>query len=177
MKKLWLFIPLIVISCSKDAKIGTADSNDSISILGEPIIPEFDSLVYKDSLIQNAPITKKVNSEGVMREDKGEQIVRVVDASALPFTIGEKFDEGHRELVIKIQDFKGDKISALITPSDREMNVRLNELHLSNGKQDGPFGKELINYPVKNASDVVLIIGKDNMASGKDLGSFKVYVD
>ncbi len=177
MKKLWLLIPLILFSCTKDTKIdGSSNVEDSISILGEPIIPEYDSVAFKDSLIRNAAVTKKVNKEGVMREDKGEQIVRVVDASALPFTIGEKFDEGHTELVIKINDFDGEKISAFVTPEEKDMNIRINEIHLSNGKQDGPFGRELKNYTVNNAKDVVLIIGKSNMASGKSSGSFKVDV-
>ena len=134
MKKInWLLIPLLILSsCKKDSSVADASKEDSASFLGDPIIPEVDSAVYRDSIVNNAAMTKKVLKDGIMRVDEGNKIVREVDASAIPFNLGEAFSEGHDQLVLKITNFKGNEISAIVVPENKDMNIRINTIELSN---------------------------------------------
>ena len=179
MKKInWLLIPLLILSsCKKDSSVADASKEDSASFLGDPIIAEVDSAVYRDSIVNNAAMTKKVLKDGIMRVDEGNKIVREVDASAIPFNLGEAFSEGHDQLVLKITNFKGNEISAIVAPENKDMNIRINTIELSNGTKDGPFGHELKNYKVEKSDEVILSIGKNNMASGELKGNFNIRIE
>lgn len=179
MKKSLLLIPLIVISCKKEANLSETTGKDSTIVTEQPM-PEShtDSAAIrkKDSIINNAPVTKEVLRKGVMRSEKEGQIIRTADASQLPFTLGEQFTKDNQELILKITNYEKPSIKAAISTKEKDFNIRFNQIKLPNGEYDGPFGRE-INYEIPGKGEVWLIIGKSNMASGNTKGNFSIQVD
>ncbi|WP_326982126.1 hypothetical protein VUJ46_18230 [Chryseobacterium sp. MYb264] len=179
MKKILLLIPLLIISCKKDAPVTENPSQDSVAV-SEQKNPDsgLDSVAIrkKDSIINNAPVTKEVLKKGVMRNEKEGQIIRTADAEQLPFKLGEQFTKDGQELVLKITDYNKPTIKASIITKEKDFNIRFNQIKLPNGDYDGPFSRD-ITYDVKGKGEVWLIIGKSNMASGKTTGSFTVSVE
>lgn len=178
MKKSLLLIPLIIISCKKEAAITETPSKDSVAVSEMPE-PKVDSVAIrkKDSIINNSPVTKEVLRSGVMRNNtKDGQIIRTADASQLPFTLGEEFTKDNQELILKITDYEKSDIKATISTNEKDFNIRFNQIKTPDGKYDGPFGREL-THGVSGKGEVWLIIGKSNMASGNTKGSFKVSVE
>ncbi|SHM22258.1 hypothetical protein [Chryseobacterium polytrichastri] len=177
MKKSLLLIPLIIISCKKEATITETPNKDSMMVTEMPE-PKVDSVAIrkKDSIINNSPVTKEVLRSGVMRNTKKGQIIRTADASQLPFTLGEEFTKDNQELILKITDYEKSDIKAKIVTNQKDFNIRFNQIKLPNGKYDGPFGREL-THEISGKGEVWLIIGKSNMASGNEKGSFKVSVE
>lgn len=181
MKKSLILIPLIMLSCKKEAAITENQiQTDSATVVAEAV-PEANAesiavTEMKDSVVNNAPATKEVLRRGVMREVVGNKIIRIADAEQLPFSIGEEFDKDGQEFILKIQNFANDKISASVKPQYDVQNIRINQIKLPNGEMDGPFGRELNNYEVPQKGEVWLIIGRSNMASGETKGNFTVNV-
>jgi len=179
MKKSLLLIPLIIISCKKEANITETPSKDSMAVTEMPDSPsKVDSAAIrmKDSIINNSPVTKEVLKTGVMRNMKEGQIIRTADASQLPFTLGEEFTKDNQELVLKITNYEKPDIKATISTKEKDFNIRFNQIKTPDGKYDGPFGRE-ITHEVVGKGEVWLIIGKSNMASGNTKGNFKVSVE
>jgi hypothetical protein len=179
MKKSLLLIPLIIVSCKKEDTLTATANKDSIVVSQQPdAAGKVDSAAIrkKDSIVNNAPATKEVLKDGVMRSVKGGQIIRTVNASQLPFTLGEEFTEDNQELLLKISDYDKPKIKGTISTKQNDFNIRFNQIRLPNGDYDGPFGRD-ITYDVKGKGEVWLIIGKSNMASGNTKGSFTVSVE
>ncbi len=179
MKKSLLLIPLIIISCKKDPAVTEVSHKDSTMVTEMPdSVHKADSAVLrkKDSIINNAPVTKEVLRKGVMRSEKDGQIVRTADASQLPFTIGEEFKKDDQELVLKLTNFEQAHIKAKISTKEKDFNIRFNQIKLPNGNYDGPFGRE-ITYDIPEKGEVWLIIGKSNMASGNTKGHFTVSIE
>ncbi|NML70249.1 hypothetical protein HHL23_10615 [Chryseobacterium sp. RP-3-3] len=179
MKKSLLLIPLIIISCKKEANISETPNMDSAVVTEMPdASAKADSaeLRKKDSIINNAPVTKEVLRKGVMRSEKEGQIIRTADASQLPFTLGEEFTKDGQELVLKLTHYDKTTIKAKISTNEKDFNIRFNQIKLPNGDYDGPFSREII-YETKGKGEVWLIIGKSNMASGNTIGSFNVSVE
>lgn len=179
MKKALLLIPLIIISCKKETPVSETVTNDSMAVTEQPDPKsQLDSaaLKKKDSIINNAPATKEVLRQGVMRTEKEGQIIRTADASQLPFTLGEEFTKENQELVLKITNYNQPSLKATITTHEKDFNIRFNQIKLPNGKYDGPFGRE-ITYEIPGNGEVWLIIGKSNMASGNTKGGFSVSVE
>ncbi|PQA91678.1 hypothetical protein B0A69_17945 [Chryseobacterium shigense] len=178
MKKSLLLIPLIIISCKKEANISETPNRDSAVVTEMPDAARADSaeLRKKDSIVNNAPVTKEVLRKGVMRNEKEGQIVRTADASQLPFTLGEEFTKEGQELVLKLTHYDKPNIKAKISTNEKDFNIRFNQIKLPNGEYDGPFSRE-ITYEIKGKGEVWLIIGKSNMASGNTIGSFNVSVE
>ncbi|MBT2622160.1 MULTISPECIES: hypothetical protein [Chryseobacterium] len=178
MKKSLLLIPLIIISCKKEANTETANK-DSIMVSEQPH-PESSvdsvALRQKDSLINNSPVTKHVLKKGVMRSEKEGQIIRTADASQLPFTVGEQFTKDGQELILKITNYNKADLKAFISTKEKDFNIRFNQIKLPNGDYDGPFGRDIF-YQVAGRGEIWLIIGKSNMASGNTKGSFSVSVE
>lgn len=178
-KSVLLFIPLLFIACKKEIPVTETTMKDSVIVNEKPVPqPGSESLDIreKDSVINNAPITKEVLRTGVMREEKDRVIVRMADGERLPFTIGEEFTEKHDKLILKIANFNKSKISAKIAIKQQDFNIRFNQIKLPDGKMDGPFMRE-ITYDVTKPGEIWLIIGKNNMADGKTTGSFSVTVE
>ncbi|GAB0156411.1 hypothetical protein CHRYSEOSP005_16760 [Chryseobacterium sp. Alg-005] len=179
MKKVLLLIPLIIISCKKETHVSETANNDSIMVTEQPDPhAQADSAAWKkkDSIINNAPETKKVLREGVMRTEREGQIIRTADASQLPFTLGEEFTKDNQELVLKITNYDQPTLKAKISTHEKDFNIRFNQIKLPNGEYDGPFGRE-ISYEIPTTGEVWLIIGKSNMASGSTKGGFSVSVE
>lgn len=179
MKKSLLLIPLIIISCKKEASIPEGSGKDSTVVTEMPdSVYKTDSaaLRKKDSIINNAPATKEVLRKGVMRNEKEGQIIRTADASQLPFTLGEEFTKDDQELVLKLTHYDQPNIKAKISTKEKDFNIRFNQIKLPNGDYDGPFGRD-ITYETPGKGEVWLIIGKSNMASGNTQGSFTVSVE
>ncbi|AKK73078.1 hypothetical protein OK18_11035 [Chryseobacterium gallinarum] len=179
MKKSLLLIPLIIISCKKEANVPDVAGKDSTVVTEMPdSVQKTDSAALKkrDSIINNAPATKEVLRKGVMRSEKEGQIVRTADASQLPFTLGEEFTKDDQELILKLTHYDQPNIKAKISTKDKDFNIRFNQIKLPNGDYDGPFGRE-ITYETPGKGEVWLIIGKSNMASGNTKGNFTVSVE
>jgi len=179
MKKLFLLIPLLIISCKKESSVTETQNADSSAAVQQPAaLEKTDStdVRMKDSIINNAPKTKEVLRTGVMREVKNGQIIRMVDGEHLPITLGEEFTNENEELVLKITDFKNPEIKAKISTKEKDFNIRFNQIKLPNGDYDGPFGRDL-TYDLKEKGEVWLIIGKSNMTSGNTKGSFTVSIE
>ncbi|WP_419868858.1 hypothetical protein [Chryseobacterium sp. CT-SW4] len=179
MKKLLLLIPLLIISCKKEANVSDTPGKDSMTVTELPPSPsEVDSVAIrkKDSIINNSPVTKEVLRKGVMRNEKEGQIIRTADASQLPFTMGEEFTMEDQELVLKIINYDQPEIKATINTKEKDFNIRFNQIKLPDGGYDGPFGRE-ITHTTPGKGEVWLIIGKSNMASGNTKGKFSVSVE
>lgn len=178
-KSVLLLIPFLVLSCKKEAAVSETIKNDSVIVSEQPTSSEMKdsaAIRQKDSVINNAPMTKEVLRTGVAREEKDRTIVRLSDGERLPFTIGEEFTEKHDKLILKISNFSKPKITARIDTKQQDFNIRFNQIQLPDGKMDGPFTRE-ITYDVPKSGEVWLIIGKNNMADGKTTGSFSVTVE
>ena len=182
MKKLLIIIPFIAMSCSK--KNETVNETTTYEDSATAIIENVDSAKtdentpqkMPDSVINNSEIVKEVLREGVMREEKQDQITRTADDSMLPFSIGEEIKNDNQEFVLKITDYDKPDIVAEIKPQNSDMNIRFNQVRYADGTFDGPFGRTL-NIPNKEKGEVWLIIGKSNMASGNPKGNFTVSVE
>lgn len=170
---------LTAISCQKEKTQTVENEKDSVIVSEQEAaenLPDSAVLLTKDSMINNAPKTKEVLKNGVMREEEDRVIIRVADGQRLPFTIGEKFTEKHDKLILKISDFTQSEITATIKVKDSKQNIRFNQIKFPDGSMDGPFGKELTHI-VKEKGEVWLIIGKNNMAEGSITGDFSVTVE
>ncbi|MBK1894156.1 hypothetical protein [Chryseobacterium paridis] len=179
MKKSLLLIPLIMISCKKEATLNETTNKDSVMATEQPHQESsVDSVALrkKDSIINNSPVTKHVLKKGVMRSEKDGQIIRTADASQLPFTVGEQFTKEGQELILKITNYNKSDLKAAITTKEKDFNIRFNQIKLPNGDYDGPFGRDIF-YQIAGKGEVWLIIGKSNMASGNTKGSFSVTVE
>ncbi|AZA85103.1 hypothetical protein C1637_24410 [Chryseobacterium lactis] len=179
MKKSLLLIPLIIISCKKEANVTEVPGKDSTIVSEMPDSAyKADSIALrkKDSIINNAPATKEVLQKGVMRSEKEGQVIRTADASQLPFTLGEEFTKDGQELVLKLTNYNQPNIKAKILTKEKDFNIRFNQIKLPNGDYDGPFSRD-ITYETPGKGEVWLIIGKSNMASGNTKGSFTVSVE
>jgi len=178
-KSLLICIPLIILACKKESPVTETSTKDSVVVNEQSIAkpnPESLDTRERDSVINNAPVTKEVLRSGVMREEKDRVIVRMADGEHLPFTIGEEFTEKHDKLILKISNFTKSKISAKISTKQQDFNIRFNQIKLPDGKMDGPFMRDII-YEVPKPGEVWLIIGKNNMADGKTTGNFSVTVE
>ena len=167
------------VSCQKEKTQTVENEKDSVIVSEHEAaenLPDSAVLLTKDSMINNAPKTKKVLETGVMREEQDRVIIRVADGQRLPFTIGEKFTENHDKLILKISDFTQSEIKATIKSKDSKQNIRFNQIKFPDGSMGGPFGKKLTHI-VKEKGEVWLIIGKNNMAEGSITGDFSVTVE
>jgi len=179
MKKYFVLIPLLLLSCKKETeKTETANQDSSVVTEQTQTQPMADSIALrkKDSIINNAPATKEVLRTGVMREVKNGEIIRTMDASQLPFTVGEQFTDQNQKLILKISNVDQSKVNAKISTRQKDFNIRFNQIRLPNGDYDGPFGRDL-TYDIKSKGEVWLIIGKDQMAEGDVKGDFTVSVE
>ena len=170
MKKLLAILPLLIVSCQKDVAASNLKSDSVMLSKQSDIAPKIDSaptgLVTVD----------KMDALEKDRVIEGEEIIKTIDASQLPITIADEFSDADQQMIIKIKNFKTDKISGIITPENPEMNIRFNQIKLTNGDYDGPFGSNL-TYDIKSEGEIWLIIAKSNMASGETKGKFSVRLE
>src|SRR5690606_28903782 len=101
MKKLWILIPLITLSCNtKQETISSQFTTDAD--LAIPLSAEVSNEKLRISVITNTPVVQDVYREGIMRAVHGNQIVRTIDAAYLPATLGEEFINNDQKLRNKI---------------------------------------------------------------------------
>ena len=168
MEKLWILIPLITLSCNtKQETINSHFTTDAD--LAIPLSADVSHEKLPDSIINNSPGVQEV-----LREGNGNQIVRTVDAADFPATLGEEFINNDQELIIKIRNFKNKQLSVAVVPEFKEMNIRINQIKLADGKLGGPMGIDVVGYPVHHPGEIWVTIAKSNMASGEASGNFSV---
>lgn len=183
MKRFSLYISILsilaFISCKKETSTTSSTSNDSINLVEsnsiETII-DSSGIKKEDSILNNKPFIKEDVKKGLMREIQNNKIIRTIDAARLPVTIDEEFTQENQELVLKILHFPNKNISAKINTDEKDFNIRFNQIKTPNGQLDGPFGRDL-SYELSSKGEILLIIGKSNMASGKTMGLFSVSID
>lgn len=129
----------------------------------------------KDTVESTIPgETERNDSSQYTRKITDTAVVVTVNASVLPIEIPEEFTANVAQLVVEIKDYHKPDLSAKITVSEKEFNIRFNQIRTPDGKWDGPFGREIENYPIPKSGEVQLVIGKSLMASGSDKGKFVV---
>jgi len=167
MNKLWLLLPIFLMSCSKNT------SSERTDIRSDTVQTVPSDTVHQQDITYNT--VPPQDSATINRTEDSTSISRTFSADRLPLIIDETFSYHGQELLLKIQDFKRGKITGTIEPADKEMNIRFNQLRYPDEAWDGPFGRE-INLPVTGEGELWLRIGRSNMASGKDTGSFRVHL-
>lgn len=179
MKKYWIIGLLSLLACKKEQPRTNTESVqrvDSAVAADAGLTAPADSSQIKDSVINNAPATKEVLRTGVMRDVTNKMITREADAEQLPFSIGEEFTEDGQKFILKIKNVAPGRISAKLTPADAGQNIRIEEIRLPDGTQDGLSGLE-ISRNVAKQGEVSLVIGSSNRESGTQKGQFSVYVE
>lgn len=173
MKKLLFIIPLILINCTKketDSKMITADSTEVFQndYVENPKDSSSKGVVFPT----DAEFDKKEMAQ-TFRAIEGDKIIKTINGDMLPINFEDELTADHVQMIIKIKNFKGDKISGTLTSLKPGMNIRFNQIRMADGEYDGPFGGE-INYDIKDKGEIWLIIGKNLMASTETTGKFKV---
>lgn len=112
---------------------------------------------------------------GAMRTVEGNKIIRTVDASQLPFSIGEEFTNENQQFILVIENVTKANISAEISTHDKGRNLRINQIILPDNSSDGPFMSK-VNYKTSKKGTYKIVIGKNLMTEGKLAGSFSVSV-
>lgn len=172
-----LVLSLAAFSCKKEThtEITTPQNDTTATIAQTDSVAESPQPVAeskKDSLINNAPLTKKVLKEGVARDLKEDAIHREADAAQLPFKVGEVFEKENQTLVFTLKNVPAGPLSAKLE-TQQPMNIRISTVEFENGKTDGPFGREMkVNNPKKG--NVKITVTASNMASGKTTGDFSL---
>lgn len=164
-KSVLLIIPLLMASCSKQSS-EAQQKEDSLTSVVNTDVKMKDSV--SKPIVEDSLQTKQVKNAG--------ETVKILNAEKLPCTIDQKFDAKIQKLVIRIPNYSKPEIHGSISPQKNNMNVRFNQIKLSDGTYDGPFGRE-ISYQIKNKGEVWLIIGKNLMAEGAVEGDFSVTVE
>ena len=176
MKKLLVILPLLIISCQKKEMISEdGKKTDSVILSDQTVIDnKIDSAA--NGIVAMGDLNATKASFKTFRVVNGDSIVKTINADMIPLTITDEFTPKVQKLVLKIKNFDRAKIVGKITSENPQMNIRFNQIKLTNGDFDGPFGREL-NYEIKEKGEIWLIIAKSNMASGDATGKFKIRIE
>lgn len=170
MKKLLLLIPLILINCNKkEEKMTTITNNDSLNNIHQNSNDSTNNGVVSVNDAEKEPAV----STDTFRVIEGEKIIKTINGDMLPMEISDEFTKEQQQMIIKIKNFTGNKITGKVTSTNPQLNIRFNQIRLANGEFDGPFGADL-NYDIKEKGEIWLIIGKNLMADGETTGKFTV---
>lgn len=126
---------------------------------------------------QDSSKVKNENSAERIRTIEADTITVETDASEFPLKIDDRFTNENQFFVLKIKNVEAGKISVIVQPKNDKMNIRINQIKLPNGEFDGPFGRDMKEYPIPEKGEVWLRIGKSNMASGAAAGNFSLQVE
>lgn len=142
-------------------------------------IVSFSSCVNNTPKSENNSKAKEMNAfqprKGAFRTVEGNKIIRTVDASQLPFTIGEEFTKEDQQFVLVIKNVKKASIFTEIFVNDKGRNIRINQIIKPDNSTDGPFTNKM-NYKTYENGTYKIVIGKDSMTEGKLSGNFSVLV-
>lgn len=156
-----LLIPILGIACCSNNGISQNESQTAIA---------------KTELAETKNPEPSQGRRGAFRTVEGNKIIRTVDASQLPFTIGEEFTNENQQFIIVIKNVTKPTISAKINTLEKGRNLRINQIILPDGSADGPFSKEM-KYNKKKNGTYKIIFGKNLMADGKLTGNISVTVE
>lgn len=165
MKKFLIFLPLILTSCNKQNEKVMNTDKDSVKTIADSTTK---GIVSIDEASEKPEISKNA-----FRVVEGDKIIKTINGDMLPMEISDEFTTTNQQMIIKIKNFNGSKISGKVTPTNPKLNIRFNQIRLANAEFDGPFGAE-INYDIKPKGEIWLIIGKNLMADGESTGKFTV---
>lgn len=158
---------VFLFSCAKEQQTVTdTQHTDSLQAM-----PEKDSLQPADSGVVLPPVPQYSVAKPFRYTD-GDSIVQIINSDMIPLSLTDEFTREGQLYVIKIKNFDRQNISGEIHPAQEDMNLRFNQVRLPDGSFDGPFGRKL-QYKVRGSGDLWLLLGRSNMASGKDTGSFR----
>lgn len=138
-----------------------------------------EALEIKDSTIKNFPQmpieTENRGRMAAQRRTEGDTIFRNVQASQLPLSISERLESEQERFILEIENFKGAEINAeLFTDTDHQ-NLRFNQVLLNGEPVGGPYGRKL-RERISHKGKVEIIVGKNLMAEGTSIGSFRIEV-
>lgn len=174
MKNSVLLVSLLLIVSCKKAVPSQENKKDSV-IVSE----QSSNTLSLDSANENMnnDTLKSVNTkldESLSKQNS--EIVKLVDGEKLPSTLECEFTDKIQKAVVRIANYKKDQLKANIVPENNNMNIRFNQIKTPDGKYDGPFGRE-ISYKISGKGEVWLIIGKNLMAEGDNMGRFSVRIE
>lgn len=130
----------------------------------------------KTEIMENNSSQPSQGRRGAMRKVEGNKIIRTVDASQLPFTIGEEFTDENQQFILVIKNFNRPTLSAKINTVEKGRNLRINQIILPDGSADGPFSREM-KYAKKQSGTYKIVFGKNLMVEGKLKGNISVTVE
>ena len=130
----------------------------------------------KTEIMENNSSQPSQGRRGAMRTVEGNKIIRTVDASQLPFTIGEEFTDENQQFILVIKNFNRPTLSAKINTVEKGRNLRINQIILPDGSADGPFSREM-KYAKKQSGTYKIVFGKNLMVEGKLKGNISVTVE
>ena len=130
----------------------------------------------KTGIMENNSSQSSQGRKGAMRTVEGNKIIRTVDASQLPFTIGEEFTDENQQFILVIKNFNKPTLSAKINTVEKGRNLRINQIILPDGSADGPFSREM-KYAKKQSGTYKIVFGKNLMVEGKLKGNISVTVE
>ena len=175
MKKLFLLIPVLLLSCNKkEAVAETTLTQDSMVVVDQPLVENSQDSANRGLVILPEAQTPKEMAKA-FRVMEGNKIIRMINADMIPLKVTDEFTTNDQQYILKIKNFSGSKISGQITPENPDLNIRFNQIRLADGKFDGPFSREM-TYDVKGKGEIWLLISKSNMASGESKGKFTVNI-
>lgn len=173
MKKLLFLLPVLLLSCTKE--VSTSDltaENDSLMATDATAVDQISDSVANGKIILNEESNLAQNN-ATFRAVEGNKIIKTINGEMIPLIISDELTSKNQQFVLKIKNFKRKEIKGKIIPENPKMNIRFNQIRLSNGELDGPFGLDL-NYQVEKEGEIWLMIEKSNMASGETTGKFTV---
>ena len=118
---------------------------------------------------------KSTENQNTQRIVTGNVISRVVDMYKFPTEIEEEFTDENQKLVLLLKNTRRTKISGRIIPESDQQNIRFNNIELNKRSIDGPFGRNF-EYELNQTGDYSIVIQKSLMASGTQVGKFKVFL-
>ncbi len=118
---------------------------------------------------------KQQGRRGAFRTVEGNKIIRTVEASQLPFTIGEQFTDENQQFIIVIKNVTKSTIYAKINTVEKDRNLRINQIILPDGSSEGPFSKEM-KFTKRINGTYKIVIGKNLMSDGKLVGNISVSI-
>ncbi|MFS4432203.1 hypothetical protein [Chryseobacterium sp. S90] len=123
--------------------------------------------------IQLADTLKAVENLDAQRKVTDAVITRIVDMRQFPVEIQEELTNENQKLVLQLRNITRTKISGRIIPESGQDNIRFNNIELNQRSIDGPFGKDF-EYELNQVGDYSIVIQKSLMASGSQVGKFRL---
>ena len=174
MKNSVLLVSLLLIVSCKKAVPSQERKTDSVIVSEQR---ENTSALDSSKINESNDTLQSVhsNSDENVNTQNGE-IVKLIDGERLPSTLECEFTDKVQKVVVRITNYKKDQLKATIMPENNNMNIRFNQIKTPDGKYDGPCGRD-ISYKISGRGEVALIIGKNLMAEGDNVGRFSVRVE